>query len=71
MADDMHLPDRIESDAHRLFLELLADDTRQFLVVADTGEYADAVMNILEGLYPGAHERVGFNIAGRFPGTTG
>lgn len=70
MPDSVHLPDRIEADAHRLWLELLVTD-KPLRVQADTVEYAAAVLVILEGLYPGATERVEFDIVGRWPGTTG
>lgn len=71
MPEPVHLPDRIEADAHRLFLELLASPDRRFVVQTDTQEYADGVMTILEGLYPGAADRIEFEVVGRFPGTTG
>lgn len=71
MPEPVHLPERIEADAHRLFLELMTDDGRRFQVQCDTETYADAVMTILEGLYPGAGDRVEFVVLGRWPGTTG
>lgn len=67
----VHLPDRIEHDAHVLFLELMGQPTRNFVVFTDTQEYADGVMTIVEGLYPGASERITFEVHGRPPGTTG
>jgi len=69
--EPVHLPARIEADAQRLFLELLGDEDRKFRVVTDTQEYADGVMRILEGMYPGASDRIEFDVAGRWPGTTG
>lgn len=70
MPDQVHLPERIEADANRLWAELMMTD-RNLIVHADTAEYAAAVLVILEGLYPGAGDRVAFEIVGRFPGTTG
>lgn len=50
----------IERDAHRLYLALMLEPERRFIVVTYQTErdYADGVMKILEGLYPGAAERV-------------
>lgn len=70
MPEPVHLPDRIEADAQRLWLELMSSE-RNLIVQTDTAEYADAVLTILEGLYPGAGDRVTFEVVGRFPGTTG
>lgn len=71
MPESVHLPERIEADAHRLFAELLMDESRKFIVQSDTQEYADGVLTLLEGMYPGASERVSFQILGRWQGTTG
>jgi hypothetical protein len=70
MPEPVHLPDRIEADAHLLWLELMQSD-RKLIVQCDTSEYAAGVLAILEGLYPGAGERILFDVVGRFPGTTG
>jgi hypothetical protein len=66
--DPMHpsywgLAARIEPDAHLLFLRLMTTD-KNLIVFTDSREYADGVMNILEGLYPGAAERVQFEVLG-------
>lgn len=54
--------DRIVPDAHLLFAELMMQPERRFLVYTDSREYADAVLTILEGLYPGASERLSFEV---------
>jgi hypothetical protein len=52
---------RIEPDAHLLFLQLMTTD-KNLIVFTNSQEFADGVMKILEGLYPGAADRVEFVI---------
>jgi hypothetical protein len=54
--------DRIVPDAHLLFAEMMMQPERRFLVYTDSQEYADAVLKILEGMYPGASERLTFQV---------
>lgn len=70
MPEPVHLPDRIEADAQRLWFQLMTSD-KDIISFTDSQEYADGVMTILEGLYPGAADRVRFEVVGRYPGTTG
>ena len=54
--------DRIVPDAHFLFAELMMQPERRFLVMTDSQEYADAVLKMLEGMSPGASERITFQV---------
>jgi hypothetical protein len=60
--DRLVMGSRIVPDAHLLFGELMMQPERRFLVLTDSQEYADAVLKMLEGMYPGASERITFQV---------